>query len=98
MQEVIRATSTFLILAALWVPPGLAIAHNRVKPDISTALGIPYAFLAGIILALLLTLVFAVCSRRWPAVRPNYVAVAGAGLVAMALLFAAERGMLSISA
>ena len=92
-----RAISTFLILAALLVPPGLAIAHNRFKPDIGTALGIPYAFLAGILLALVLTLVLAVLSRRWPAVRPYYLVVVGAGAFAVALLFVAERGLLSIT-
>lgn len=92
-----RALSTFLILAALLVPPGIAIAHNRFKPDISTALGIPYAFLAGIVLGLVITLVFAVLSRRWPAVRPHYLVIVGAGAIAVVLLFVAERGLLSIA-
>ena len=93
----IRAFSKFLILAALLVPPGLAIAQNRFKPDTSTALNIPYAFLAGILMALVVALVFAVLSRRWPALRPHYLVIVGASAIAVVVGSVAERGLLPIA-
>ena len=98
MHGLTRTLCTCVILAALWMPPALAIVHNRFKPDISTALGVPYAFLAGLLLALVLTIVLALLGRRWPAVRPSYLVIAGAGIASIALLLMAERGLLSISA
>ena len=90
-------TCTLLILAAMWVPPVLAIAGNRAKPDLSTALGVPYAFLAGLLFAVAITVIVALGSLRWPALKPHYLVVAIAGALNLALLFAADRGMLSIT-
>ena len=87
---------TFLILAAMWVPPVLAIAVNRSKPDIGTALGVPYAFLAGLLLAFVVTVIIALCSMRWPALKPHYVILAISTVLSLGLLFAANTGMLSI--
>ncbi|MEM7747465.1 MAG: hypothetical protein AAF346_04375 [Pseudomonadota bacterium] len=87
--------TTVLILAALWVPPALAMIVNRLDPDIGTALGVPYGFLAGFLLAIIVTGVVAALSQRWAALRPSYMIVLGGAALSIGLLFLADRGILS---
>ncbi len=91
-----RTACTFLVVAAMWLPPVLAFIANRTKPDIGTALGVPYAVLAGLILGAVVTAVFAIASLRWPALRPRFIVICFAGVISLVLLFLADRGMLSV--
>ena len=93
---VVRTISTVLIGFALWGPPVAAIIANRVNPDIGTALGVPYAFVAGLLGAVTLTVVLALAAWRWPGVRPNYLAVGAMMGIAIALFALANRGILSV--
>ena len=89
--------TTLLIVTAMWVPPALAITINRLDPDIGTALGVPYGFLAGLVFAVVTTGVIAALSQRWSTLRPNYLIVLGAAVLSIALLFLADRGALSVT-
>ena len=91
-----RAISTIIIGLMLWGPPAAAIITNRLKPDIGTALGVPYAFATGVLGAAVLTIVLALAARRWQGMRPHYWVV-GTMIVAALMLFAlANRGTLSV--
>ena len=93
--DTVRTAATIVIGLALWGPPVAAIVANRSNPDIGTALGVPYAFIAGIVAGVIMTIVIALAARRWPGLRPYYVAV-GAMMAAALLLFPlANQGMLS---
>lgn len=91
-----RVISTAVIGFALWGPPVAAIIANRAKPDIGTALGVPYAFVAGLLGAAILTVVLALAAWRWPGVRPSYLAVGAMMGTAIALFALANRGTLSV--
>ncbi|MEM6495648.1 MAG: hypothetical protein AAGB04_17920 [Pseudomonadota bacterium] len=94
----VGAAITVLIVTAMWLPPALAMTINRLDPDIGTALGVPYGFLAGLILATVGTGVVAILSQRWASLRPNYLIVLGAAAATILSLIFADRGLLSVTA
>ena len=91
-----RVISTIVIGLVLWGPPAAAIVANRLSPDIATALGVPYAFAAGLLGGVIVTIGLAIAARRWQGMRPHYWVV-GVMMGAAILLFAlANRGTLSV--
>lgn len=87
---------TALLVFAFWAPPILAISANRLAPDISTALGVPYAFLIGLVLGLAMTGFVALAAWRWPSLKPSYPVIAGAAVITIVLFVVAEQGALSV--
>ena len=91
-----RTVSTALLAAVFMGPPFAAIIANRFDPSIGSALGVPYAFLLGLLLGLVATIAVLLASKRWPQIKPYYLIVTAVGLVTGLLFFVAEQGMLSV--
>ena len=91
-----RIISTIVIGVALWGPPLAAIIANRTDPDIATALGVPYGFVAGLLAGAVTTVGIALAALRWQGIRPYYWLVAIMIVAAVLLFTLANRGSLSV--
>ncbi len=91
-----RLISTIAIGVVLWGPPLAAIIANRTDPDIATALGVPYAFVAGLLAGSVTTAGIALAAQRWHDIRPYYWLVAIMMVAAVLLFTLANRGSLSV--
>lgn len=94
--KMFKFITTLLLVSAIWAPPIIAVALNRLNPSLGTGLGVPYGLMTGLIAGLILGLLIVIASRKWPEIRPYYPLIILALLTNMVLFPLANQGFLSV--